>query len=130
MSGPTLEQRADQVRALRLALEVRCPDRLHFHAGQGVPCVAPSEEWPWGWVCLARIEHEISTRGYRDALRRRANAKRAQDGYEKRVAKRNVRRAAEAMNRVAAAARAARKGGRADAQEAPTDDHQGDQSRH
>lgn len=125
MSGPTLEEKADQVRALRLALEVRCPDPKHFHARPGVTCFPPSERWPRGWVCLARMEREIDSRAYREALRRREDAQQRQNGYERRQAKRNARRAAEAMTRVAAAARREQEGADTHAQEAPTHDHPG-----
>lgn len=74
---PPLDAHASQIRALQFVLEVMCPDRLHWHAHPGIPCTPPDEEHPQGWVCLERIEHEVTTRATRQ-LRRTLETRRRQ----------------------------------------------------
>lgn len=63
----SLAERAAQRRTLALTLEVPCPDRLHWHAREQVPCTPPDDTHPDGWVCLARIAFEVTTRDARHA---------------------------------------------------------------
>lgn len=92
--SPALDVRAAQRRALDLALQVRCPDRLHWQAQVGVPCTPPDTAHVWGWVCLARIEHEVTTRAEREraAARRRARAVR-RGSLARQAARRSAERA-------------------------------------
>lgn len=105
MTAPTLTVRASQRRLLNRVLEVRCPDAMHHWAGRDVPCYPPSEEWPWGWVCIARIERDADTRAARDRyIAALAKQERMRERFERRKAR---EQAAGAEQRASVAARIA-----------------------
>ncbi|MGR2751493.1 hypothetical protein [Agromyces arachidis] len=89
---PALEARAAQRRTLNVVLRVACPDPAHWHAQIGVPCRTADAAHEWGWVCLPRIEHEVTTRAERQ---RAAAARRARAARRQWPARRAARRSAE-----------------------------------
>ena len=103
MGAPILEERAQQARALLLVLAVNCPDANHFYAHPGVPCFAPSEEFPFGWVCLPRMEREVAARASIDGNRRKDAARLRTEQRRERRAINDARQRAKAAARVAAA---------------------------
>lgn len=91
----TLAEQAAQRRTLSLTLQVRCPDQLHWHAREHVPCTPPDDAHVEGWVCLARIEFEVSTREARQKnWQRRERARRRREHAEAREAHERARIAA------------------------------------
>jgi hypothetical protein len=96
-----LALRAAEARALMRALDVRCPDALHWHAKRGVPCSPPSNVHRVGWVCIPRIELEITTRASREI------AHRAEEGRERKRRRIERREENEARQRARITARIA-----------------------
>lgn len=89
MGAPILEERAAQARMLSHALKVRCPDHeRHWYARPEVPCYPPSEQYPWGWICVARIERDADTEAGRKAFVRAEQQKRDREAFLERKAKR------------------------------------------
>lgn len=95
MSAPILEVRASQRRLLNAVLRVRCPNALHHWAGPDVPCYPPSEPYPWGWVCLPRIERDADTREARDRYVEAQARARKHDDYLQRAARREAKAATQ-----------------------------------
>lgn len=92
--APVLAERAAQRRALDAAMQVRCPDRMHWQAQVGVPCTPPDAGHPWGWVCLVRIEHEVTTREERrQAYTERRMREDRRERLERRAARESAARA-------------------------------------
>lgn len=99
-----LTRSAAEARALTRALDVRCPDALHWHAKRGVPCSPPSDVHRRGWVCIPRIELEITTRAAREVAHRAEERRERERRRGERREENEARQRARTAARIAAAA--------------------------
>lgn len=99
-----LTRRAAEARALTQALDVRCPDAKHWHAKRGVPCSPPTAMHWHGWVCIPRIELEVTTHAAREVAHRAEEARERQARRKERREYNESRQRAHTAARIAAAA--------------------------